>query len=58
MTWFEALNLAIRLIQTITPIIGTVTHSGASPLDPAALDPTDVAALAALHAHVQGPGQP
>lgn len=58
MSWFEALQLSLKLLQAITPIIGTAGVSGQAAVDPVCL-PADVKAdVAKLHAHVNAPGGP
>ncbi len=42
MTWYAALQLAIQLIQAITPIIGQIGHNG-----------HDLVTVSALPSHVQ-----
>ncbi len=54
MSWFEALQLALRLIATIAPIIGQLHVSADEPIDPTVLSQKDKQALADLHSHVNG----
>jgi len=42
MTWYTALQVAMQLIQAITPIIGQIGHNG-----------HDLMTVSALPAHVQ-----
>lgn len=55
MNWFEALQLAIRLIGAITPIIGALGASGHETVDPTHLSEQDKAHIALLHAAINTP---
>ncbi len=52
MSWFDALQLALRLLTVITPIVGQIHVTGNDPVDPALLSDADKQALADLHATV------
>jgi hypothetical protein len=52
MNWFDALQLALRLIQAIAPVIGTQGVSGHALIEPAVFSDDQKRAIAELHAHV------
>lgn len=52
MNWFSALQLALRLLGAITPVIGALGASGHDTVDPSHFSPTDKAEIARLHAVV------
>jgi hypothetical protein len=54
MNWFDGLQLALRLIQAITSVIGTQGVSGHAPIEPAVFSDDQKRAIADLHTQVNG----